>query len=318
NPAVYDEFAEEIVSMLVYARTKARVDFEYFSPVNETDCYPAEGPRVDPDEMPKVLDAIAQRMKKEGLGDIKLVVGDQAMVMNDFIGPILSDDELMKQVAVFSFHTYGQESVGPQVVRIRQSKYPATRVWLTEYGDLNDLDKSQENEWENFSLAATERALRALNQGAMAALYWDAYDNYHEHYPRLTFYGLMKNADHLYSPKKRYYAAKQLYHFVRPGSVRIAAKTNSPNLIVSGFRNGDHDEIILVGVKKGGPERVRVELPEVQSLLATWDLYETTRQLDCIKVDTLPLSRGVAEFNLPDEVIFTLVGKVNEPKPAVK
>jgi hypothetical protein len=68
NPAMYGEFAEEIVSMLVYARTKARIDFEYFSPVNETDCYPAEGPRVDPDEMSKVLDAIAQRMKKEGLG----------------------------------------------------------------------------------------------------------------------------------------------------------------------------------------------------------------------------------------------------------
>jgi hypothetical protein len=76
---MYGEFAEEIVSMLVYARTKARIDFEYFSPVNETDCYPAEGPRIDPDEMPKVLDAIAQRMKKEGLGDVKLVVADPAI-----------------------------------------------------------------------------------------------------------------------------------------------------------------------------------------------------------------------------------------------
>jgi O-glycosyl hydrolase len=312
NPAMYGEFAEEIVSMLIYARTKARIDFEYFSPVNETDCYPAEGPRVDPDEMPKVLDAIAQRMEKEGLGDVKLVVADQAMVTGNYIGPILQDDDLMKQVAVFSFHTYGEDSVGPQVERIRQSKYPETRVWLTEYGDLNDLDKSQENEWENFSLAATQRALRALNQGAMAALYWDAYDNYHEHYPRLTFYGLMQNVDHIYSPKKRYYAAKQLYHFVRPGSQRIAALSNSPNLMVSAFRNGARNELALVGVKKGGPNRVRVELPGAQSLPATWDLYETTRLLDCAKVDTLTIRSGAAEFDLPDEAVFTLVGKVKE------
>jgi hypothetical protein len=109
------------------------------------------------------------------------------MVTNNYIGPILQNDDLMKQVVVFSFHTYGTDSVGSQAERIRRSKYPETRVWLTEYGDLNDLDKSQENEWENFSLAATPRALRALNQGAMAALYWDAYDNYHEHYPRDDF-----------------------------------------------------------------------------------------------------------------------------------
>jgi O-glycosyl hydrolase len=312
SPAMYGEFAEEIVSMLIYTRTKARLDFEYFSPVNETDCYPAEGPRVDPDEMPKALDAIAQRMKEEGLGDIKLVVADQAMVTNNYIGPILQDDDLMKQVAVFSFHTYGADSVGPQVQRIRQSKYPETRVWLTEYGDLNDLDKSQENEWENFSLAATERALRALNQGAMAALYWDAYDNYHEHYPRLTFYGLMKNADHIYSPKKRYYAAKQLYHFVRPGSQRIAAESSSPNLMISAFRNGTNGELILVGAKRGGSHHVRVELPGAHSLPAAWDLYETTPQIDCLKVDTVPVSKGAAEFDLPDEAIFTLVGKVKE------
>jgi len=312
NPAMYREFAEEIVSMLLYARTKARIDFEYFSPLNETDCYPAEGPRVDPEEISKVLDAIAQRMKKEGLGDVKLVVADQAMVTNNYIGPILHDDDLMKQVAVFSFHTYSEDSVGSQVERIRQSKYPETRVWLSEYGDLNDLDKSQENEWENFSLAATQRALRALNQGAMAALYWDAYDNYHEHYPRLTFYGLMQNVDHIYSPKKRYYAAKQLYHFVRPASQRIAAESNSPNLIVSAFRNGARNELILVGVKKGPPDHVRVGLPGGQPLPATWDLYETTRHLDCVKVDTLAIANGGAEFDLPYEGIFTLVGTIKK------
>jgi hypothetical protein len=32
NPAMYDEFAEEVVSMAVYARAKAGIDFEYFSP----------------------------------------------------------------------------------------------------------------------------------------------------------------------------------------------------------------------------------------------------------------------------------------------
>ncbi len=308
NPAMYDEFAEEVVSLAVYARAKARIDFDYFGPLNETDCYPAEGPRVDPDEMPKLLDAIARRMKKEGLGDVRLVVAEQALVTNNYIGPILDDAELMKQVGVFSFHTYGRDSVGPQVERVRQSHYPYLPVWLTEYGDLNDLDRSAENDWKKFSLAASERALTALNQGASAALFWDAYDNYHEHYPRLTFYGLVRNTDHLYTPKKRYYAAKQLYHFVRPGSERIAAATETPGLVVSAFRNGAASSITLVGVKQGGPNHVQVTLSHADPTPTTWELYETTRALDCAKVDTVTVRNGIAELDLPDEVIFTLVG----------
>jgi hypothetical protein len=122
NPAMYEEFAEEVVSLAVYARTKARINFQYFGPFNETDCYPAEGPRIDPDEAPKVLDAIARRLKKEGLGDLKLTVADQAIITNNYIGPILEDPELMKQVAVFTFHTYGENSVGAQLERVKASQ----------------------------------------------------------------------------------------------------------------------------------------------------------------------------------------------------
>ncbi len=310
NPAMYEEFAEEVVSLAVYARAKARIDFDYFGPVNETDCYPAEGPRIDPEEMPKALGAIARRMKKEGLGDVKLVVAEQAIVTTNYAGPIMEDPELMKQVGVFSFHTYHEESVGAQVGRIRRSKYPETPVWLTEYGDLNDLDRSLENEWKGFSLAATQRVLKALNQGASAALFWDAYDNYHEHYPRLTFYGLIRNTDHIYSPKKRYYAAKQLYHFVRPGSQRIAATTDAPGLIVSAFRDGSTNSIVLVGVKQGGSNRAQVVLSHSDPMPSAWELYVTSRNLDAMKVDTVAVRSGVADFELPDEAIFTLVGKV--------
>jgi len=312
NPAMYEEFAEEIASLAVYARAKARIDFEYFGPVNETDCYPAEGPRIDPEEMPKVLDAIARRLKKEGLGDAKLVVAEQARLPNDYIGPILDEPELMKQVGVFSLHSYGAESLAQHVDRVHKSKYPHTPVWLTEYGDLNDRDKSAENEWKGFSLTASQRVLRALNEGASAALFWDAYDNYHEHYPRLTFYGLVQNTDHIYAPKKRYYAAKQLYHFVRPGSQRVAATSEAPGLLVSAFRNANSHSLTVVGVKQGGPNHLQIALSPAGQMPTAWELYETTRHVDCMKVDTLVIKDGVASFDLPDEAIFTLVGTMKK------
>ena len=307
NPAMYDEFAEEVVSMVEYARTQARVDFHFFSPFNETDCYPPEGPRVDPDEVPKVLEAVAKRLKKEGLSDIRLTVADNAIITNDYTTPILNDDELMKQVGAFTFHTYGEDSVGPQVARVKASKYPRVPVWLTEYGDLNDQDKTFENQWKKFSLAANRRALTALNQGASALFYFNAFDDYEECAKRLCYYGLFRSASHVYSPKKSYFATRQLYHFVRSGSQRIATQTDAPGITVSAFREPAANSLVIVGVKEGGPNRVELILPEGDDSPTSLDLYATTRTVDCRKTDTVKVQRGVAQIDLPDEAVFTLV-----------
>ncbi|HXX23374.1 MAG TPA: glycosyl hydrolase [Terriglobia bacterium] len=314
SPARYDDFAEEVDTMVEYARIQAHIDFDYFSPFNETDCYPPEGPRIDPDEAPKVLEAVARRLKKEGLGDVRLAVADNAIITNDYTDPILKDDELMKQVGVFTFHTYGENSVGTQVERVKSSKYARVPVWLTEYGDLNDEDKTSENQWKSFSLAANRRALTALNQGANALFFFDAFDDYEECAKRLCFYGLFRSASHVYSPKKSYYATRQLYRFVRPGWRRIAATTEVPGLTLSAFQGPSPDALVVVGVKEGGPSRFQVELPQAGAGPTSWDLYETTRELDCQKVMTVPVQDGHAEIELPTEAIFTLVQRPSKPE----
>jgi hypothetical protein len=105
----------------------------------------------------------------------------------------------MKQVGAFALHTYGENSVGPHVERVKASAYANVPVWLTEYGNLNDQDKTAENDWTRLSLAANRRALTALNQGASALFYFDAFDDYEECARRLTFYGLFTSAAHLYT-----------------------------------------------------------------------------------------------------------------------
>ena len=308
SPAMYDEFAEEVVSMLMYARNHEHIDFDYFSPFNETDCYPPEGPRIDPDEAPKVLEAVAQRLKKEGLGDVRLAAPDNAVITNDYTDPILKDDALMAQVGAFTFHSYSDTSVGAQVERVKASKYPQVPVWLTEYGDLNDRDKTFENQWKKYALAANRRALSALNQGAGALFYFDAFDDYEECMKRLCYYGLFTSASQVYSPKKSYYATRQLYHFVRPGWRRIAATTEAHGLTLSAFQGPSVDSVVIVGVKEGGPNHFTVELPQTANGPATWELYETTRELDCQKVDSPRVREGRAEIELPAEAVFTLVG----------
>ena len=304
NPQMYEEYAETVVSLAMYARNTAHVDFQYFGPFNETDCYPAEGPRVDPEEMPIVLNTIAKRLKKEGLGDVKIVAAEQSQMRNNYIEEILKNQELMPSVGAFSLHSYGDTNdAAPHVKAVKESTYPDIPVWLTEYGELDDLNQSAENEWRGFSLAAMRRALRAISQGVTAAVFWDAFDNYHEHYPRMTYYGLFANHNHYYQPKKRYYAAKQLFHFVHVGAQRIGVEASS-GMLLSAFQNGDDGSVVVVGMQEGGPETVTVDLAGSEG---EWRVFQTTRRLNCELTGRTVIANGSAQVHLYRDSIYTLL-----------
>ena len=301
---MYEEFAETVVSLAMYARNTAHVDFEYFGPVNETDCYPNEGPRIGPAELPKVLSVIAKRLRKEGLGDVRIIAAEDAHMKNNYIEEILQSPELMPSIAAFSLHSYSDaDEAAPHGRAGQRSAYSKVPVWLTEYGDLDDLNQSAENEWKGFSVAATRRALRAINQGVTAALYWDAFDNYHQHYPRMTYYGLFANHNHQYEPEKRYYAAKQLYHFVHVGAQRIAVEEPA-GVLLSGFVNGDDGSVAIVGMQEAGHEEVGVTLPGYEG---EWEVFQTTPRLNCEHTGSAPIANGFAHVHLYSDSIFTLV-----------
>jgi hypothetical protein len=74
--------------------------------------------------------------------------------------------------------------------------------------------------------------------------------------------------------------------------------------------------VILVGVKQGGPDRVEIHLGGSDEMPTHWDLYQTTPQLNCVKTEEVGGKDGVARVDIPGESIFTLVGKIEDYKPA--
>jgi O-glycosyl hydrolase len=301
----YEEFAETVVTLAAYARDKAHISYDNFGPINETDCYPAEGPRIDPDEMAELLGTIARHLDRAGLSDLKLIVPEQASLRNNYAEPILQNSGVMKKVAAFAVHTYGLDSVLPQLQKVSKSSFPTVPVWLTEYGDLNDLDRSATNEWKSYCMAASERVIRALRDGVSAALFWDAFDNYHEHFPRFTFYGLLGNDNHVYTRKKRYYAARQLYRFVPPGSVRVDVKSDSGGVVPVAFRT-PRSSLVVVGLKRGPANRLKLKVAGGKTP-ASWTLYQTTPRLDCAASAIQRTNDETVAVDMPDEAIFTLV-----------
>ncbi len=80
-------------------------------------------------------------------------------------------------------------------------------------------------------------------------------------------------------------------------------------MTVSAFENSADGSLVLVGVKERGPARLRVLVSGADTVPGRWDLYVTSRDLNCVKSSAVtPVKDGV-EFELPEQAVFTLVSK---------
>ena len=68
----------------------------------------------------------------------------------------------------------------------------------------------------------------------------------------------------------------------------------------------------VVGVQLAGSNHVQLTVPDGGTGLR-WSLYETTRELNCVRTEMLSAKSGLVEFGLPDEAVFTLVGEPAHP-----
>ncbi len=237
--ADFDGYAEMVVSMVKWAREKEDLRFSLLAPFNETDFGYPEGPSIDGDTIVTAIEAIVKKLEEKGLQDVKLIVPDDGNPRLYKLETILSDTSLVGHIFAFGTHTYGNGSIGENedwyqnetnfarfAKIVKSSAFSSSSVWMTEYGDL---DQTGLIPYE-FSWRSTRRLMKALRDGFNAALVWDAFDNFHEHDSAWARYGLLATdtTNWSYTPKKRYFAAKQVYRFVRPGWNMVKVKFPEP------------------------------------------------------------------------------------------
>jgi hypothetical protein len=104
---------------------------------------------------------------------------------------------------------------------------------LTEYGEI---EQTGEMEWQA-ALNSNRRLIGALNDGANAALVWDAYDNFHGHDDCWTIWGIMRFGYGVYTPKVRYHGARHVYRLVPPGAKRVDLVAEGTPLVLTAFQN---------------------------------------------------------------------------------
>jgi hypothetical protein len=332
----FDAYAEMAASLARWARDEEGLRFATFAPFNETNLGFPEGPKIRDADLATAVRAVARSMDAAGLGDVKLVVAcDAPAIRMERFSPMLEATDLVGRVSAFSTHTYGDGDEGDAtpgwydgqseraalVKAVAASRHAGASVWMTEYGDL---DQTGLIEWQ-FAWRSARRLMRMLADGFGAALAWDAFDNLHEHDGVWATYGLLKTdpSAWTYAPKKRYFAAKQVYRFVRPGwrRVEVALPPRDPKDVYAGwhdpmrhvrllaFASPDGQDLTLVGMSRvEGDVELAVRLSGLAPEAAGKSLAycRTTRAEDARPVEEKATAGGAVRISVPEGSIFTL------------
>ena len=306
----YEHFSEMMVSLVEWAIHREGLKIRCFGPLNETDIGSPEGPGLSPQEYPKVLEILDQKLTARGI-TVPLVVPEQGHFNAHYIRQITARQSLAARIGVFTTHCYADiPPVQFAEVRSAVSSFADAHLWMGEYGDL---DQSGEKEWY-VAWVMTLRLLDLLENGYHGALVWDAYDNYHDHDEHWTIYGLFRTGLRAYTPKKRYYASKQVFRFVKPGYQRLSIEVSNLDVRALAFASPDRRQAVVIGVNQSSqPRNLNVSLEGFPDVVAQGKVayYRTSESENCYQIAEIPVRGGNWPFTGIDVVvagdsIFTL------------
>jgi O-glycosyl hydrolase len=303
-------FAEMAASFAEWARKEAGIRYTLFGPMNETDIGPPEGPKAGPKEYVRACETLIEALDRRGLKDLKLVVAEQAHFNLDYVRAFLSRPRLCPRIGVFAMHKYGDGRMEAAVSLVRKGPARDARVWMTEFGDL---EQGGDREWLT-AWVIFRRLMDTISDGYNAALNWDAFDNYHDHDESWSIYGLIRYGLRTWTPKKRFYAMKQAYRFIRPGAILVETEQPDRDVRLQAFMSPDGDHLTVTGMndsEQGAVIEVTAAGLDEGRFPRRALVCATTVDLDCAtlaETQAVPTNwpKGVRmEFTVPPASIFT-------------
>lgn len=331
----FDGYAEMVATMVQWAREEEHLEFTMLAPFNETDLGFPEGPKIEQQDIVPAVEAIIKHLDAHGLTDVRLILMDDAGPSMSRIDQILKNPAWANRVVAFGLHSYGDgdegdptgwqggsSTYGQIVESVHSSAYAKCPVWMTEYGDLDQSNLiEREIGWRS-----TRRLLKFLNEGLSAGLVWDALDNFHEHDAAWSTYGLLATDRNSwkYSPKPRFYAAKQVFRFVKPGFVRVATSPTNKldksdaysnwrdphrHLLLSAFVSPDRKDFSIVGMSRletPSTFTVRLNGLDDEVLKKPVRCYQTNADMSCEAGKPVEINGREFVVEILPKTIFTL------------
>lgn len=203
-------------------------------------------------------------MKKEGLGDKKIIAWDHNRdMLYQRASTMLNDPEAAKYVWGIGYHWYENWSGGEQMfnnLKLVHEAYPETNLIFTE-GCKEKFDINKVYDWKLGELYGTNM-INDFNSGIVAWTDWNILLDQTggpNHVMNLCFAPIHANTETgeiMYT--NEYYYIGHFSKFVRPGAKRIAVSPSRSAISATGFINTDGKVAVIVMNK--GDQKVNYNL----------------------------------------------------------
>ncbi|MBM4039389.1 MAG: hypothetical protein FJ290_12825 [Planctomycetes bacterium] len=223
-----DEYAEYAIACLLHLKNKHGIVANAWSVCNEAGNNNAFNPQV----VARMIRALGPRLAAEGLPTrIQFSEGVNSGVTWRYIQAVKDDPEVMKHIAMLSYHLYGDRTKRPLIRDFaRERKLPTaqTEFMGTRVDDLyDDLTDGGVSYWEHYVLCGHGNQVPS---GCYLAVRHDG--------TSLIRYG-------------QYWRFRQVMHYVRPGAVRIETRCDDTPLRALAFLAGDKATVVLLNTAQG-------------------------------------------------------------------
>ena len=191
-------------------------------------------------------------MKKEGLGDKKIVVWDHNRdLMNDRANVIFSDPEASKYAWGMGFHWYeswaGGVSMFDNVRKVKEA-YPTKNLLFTE-GCVEKFDAKKYQFWANGERYGTS-IINDFNNGTVGWTDWNILldqnggPNHVGNFCFAPIHADINSGELIYTPS--YYYIGHFSKFIRPNAKRVSTAVSRSSLLSTSFLNTDGKMVTVV------------------------------------------------------------------------
>lgn len=257
--------------------------------------------------MRTVVKRLGPRMRAAGL-KTELVVPDDVNPTEAHARArtILADPEARRYVGALAYHLYREPSgADMRAIQTLAATY-GLPIWMTEFGDASFHDHHGAVSWA--------RMIHALiaDYGVSAVDYMWGFFGSHDSGQALIAVMFDDGEYRRYALTPAYYVTGHFSRFVRPGYVRVEARSGDPAVLVTAYTGAA--ELVIVAINSGPDPKVVTFNLAAGPATGVFSALMTTRTEPWKAAPPVYVSDGTFRLMLPPESLTTLVGtQTREP-----
>lgn len=310
SPRYYDAYVTYVKSLVDFVVRQQGVKVWAITVANEPDG--GDGNEISPDGLAYIARHLGPQIAPYGVG----LYGPDTNNPGDaiqYLTPLLSDPNIARYMSFVSFHSYEADTRVADVVRFTQAHAPRLPVVVTEYtsyayGDLDTGDVASDP--LGFAVDIADMALSHYQNGASAALYWDAVDYLQPGHNALTRWGLLRGPAQQFEPRMRYYGLQQVLSYLQPGAQLLTLRQQGGDGIRTlAVRLADGGSALFAVNRTDEPDALAIQLHGGAGQQLPNYLYatETDSNDKAANKGALVLQDGAGVIALPADSVVTLV-----------